>query len=397
MKALNNLDLLDKLDQLHDGELCLSGPSGQQRFYLLDGQLLYASDKLLAVRRFRRAARYYRPSWKWSTNPAWSAETQSWEILLLERALSLNQLSPIQVKLILRTVLQECLFELMHDDGVTSEWRDVHLEVSSAYRSAALSGAEVKRIIHKTESMHQAWQAGPLGNFRLSMSPVVADGRDAASFRLPAKYLQGTTDLWDVLQTQTSSLEKLNEHLFPMVESGAVALKAIPDLPLPLDDEATSTPSVEIAAGALLGQEQNLSNDFAEQSSSLGVSATSSQPALIACIDDSPVLTQSLKKILTAAGYRTLSIPEPMRGFAKLIDHRPDLILLDLMLPNADGYSVCKFLRETPLFEKTPIIILTGQDSSLDRLRAKLVGATEFLTKPPQPEALLKMIEMYLA
>ena len=85
-----------------------------------------------------------------------------------------------------------------------------------------------------------------------------------------------------------------------------------------------------------------------------------------------------------------------MHGFSKLIEHRPQLILLDLMLPNADGYSICKFLRETPAFAKTPIIILTGQDTNLDRMRARLAGATEFLGKPPKAEALIGMIEQHL-
>ena len=72
------------------------------------------------------------------------------------------------------------------------------------------------------------------------------------------------------------------------------------------------------------------------------------------------MLAHGLKKILATAGYDVLIIQEPMRGFSLLIEHKPDLILLDLMLPNADGYSICKFLRDTPVFEKTPIIILTG-------------------------------------
>ncbi|MEL7315628.1 MAG: response regulator, partial [Cyanobacteria bacterium J06559_3] len=124
---------------------------------------------------------------------------------------------------------------------------------------------------------------------------------------------------------------------------------------------------------------------------------SSNEKSTIACIEDSPVLSHRLKRILATAGYHTLLIHEPMRGFSELIEHRPDLILLDLMLPNADGYSVCKFLRDTPVFEKTPIVILTGQNSPIDRTRARLAGANEFLTKPPQSEKLLAIIREQLA
>ena len=94
----------------------------------------------------------------------------------------------------------------------------------------------------------------------------------------------------------------------------------------------------------------------------------------MACIDDSPIVIHNLKSILGPAGFQVLSIPEPMAGFAQLIEHKPDLILLDLNMPNANGYSICKFLRETPVFGQTPIIILTAQDNVIDRTRAKLVS-----------------------
>ena len=397
MKQLN--DLLDKLKQLQDGELRLESKSGQRRFYLLDGQLLYSSDDALAVRRFHRAAHCYRPSWKWSVDPYWvSEEKKAWEVRLLERALTRSQLSPIQVKLILRTVLQECFFEVMTDSAVRSEWQDSHLEVSSAYRSSALSVTEVERIWRKTESLHQAWQAGALKYYRLSASPVVSKSVDNQSLPLPAKYFTGDADLWDILQTQTPSLDKLSEQLAPLVAAGQIMFKDVPDLPIPLDDQATeaqlstSASLMDGAAGTVVSQ----AGSAAPRAAIANNAKQDGLAPLVACIDDSPVLTQSLKKILTSAGYRTLSIPEPMRGFSKLIEYQPDLILLDLMLPNADGYSVCKFLRDTPVFAKTPIIILTGQDSNLDRLRAKLVGATEFLTKPPKAKALLQLLETHL-
>jgi two-component system, chemotaxis family, response regulator PixG len=85
-----------------------------------------------------------------------------------------------------------------------------------------------------------------------------------------------------------------------------------------------------------------------------------------------------------------------MAGFALLIEQKPDLILLDLNMPNANGYSICKFLRETPVFGKTPIIILTAQDSSIDRTRAKLVGANDFISKPPGTQALIDLIKIHL-
>ncbi|MGB7250560.1 MAG: response regulator [Phormidesmis sp.] len=418
--------LLEKLEQLSDGELHVLSKFGKWQFHILDGQLIYASSETLAVRRFRRAVQAHRPGWEWFVSPQWCSEKRPWEILLIEWALVHAQLSTIQVKLILRMVLQECLFELMYDPEAESEWHPYHMEASSAYRSAALSISEVRRVWHKTQSLYQNWQDNWLGDLRLSASPVLspeissseADQENAAQSLLAdwpptsKRYLKGDAELWDLLQNVEPSLPKLSKRLLSMIKAEAIEFREIEDLPLPIDDLAaqnlaTQNPAAQSSTTRLQrpadtvvsSSSQRMPLDTTRRAASALVASTSSessQPKLVACIDDSPVLTQLLKKILTSAGYRTLSIPEPMRGFSKLIEHRPDLILLDLMLPNADGYSICKFLRETPAFEKTPIIILTGQDSNLDRLRARLAGATEFLTKPPQAEMLLEMIKSLL-
>ena len=66
-------------------------------------------------------------------------------------------------------------------------------------------------------------------------------------------------------------------------------------------------------------------------------------------------------------------------------------------MPNASGYSVCKFLRESPVFENTPIVILTAQDGNIDRVKAKLAGATDFVNKPPEAKTLIPLIKKYLS
>ena len=429
MQDLN--ELLDKLGQLSDGELLLTSAAGVWHFYMLDGQLLYAAGSKLAVRQFTRAASCHRPRWKWTVKSDWLSDQRTWAIPLIEHAIAYENLSPIQAKIILRMVLEECLFELLYDGEVKSEWRPCHLEVSSDYRAAALSIAEVQRILEKAQRLVDTWKAGDLGHVRLSDSPVMTDrysddrgslSPNLADGRTPrrplsSRYLKGNHDLWDILVIHAPSLNGLTELLQPLVEQGAIEFRSTPDLKLPLttspamppqlaSDISTQNPaslpsplsSTSVASPTQGASTVGLSNTRPAGRTTQPTASTvaSSAVPLIACIDDSPVLTLSLKRILTSAGYRTLSIPEPMRGFSKLIEHRPNLILLDLMLPNADGYSICKFLRETPVFEDTPIIILTGQDSNLDRIRAKLVGATEFLTKPPQADTLLAMVSQHL-
>jgi two-component system, chemotaxis family, response regulator PixG len=117
---------------------------------------------------------------------------------------------------------------------------------------------------------------------------------------------------------------------------------------------------------------------------------------LIVCIDDSPLICKAVKDILLGQKYRFLEIQEPIKVIPVLLRNKPDLIFLDLMMPIINGYELCGQLRKTPSLKDVPIIILTGKDGLIDRMRAKLVGSTDFMPKPVDRELLLKMLEKYL-
>jgi two-component system, chemotaxis family, response regulator PixG len=95
---------------------------------------------------------------------------------------------------------------------------------------------------------------------------------------------------------------------------------------------------------------------------------------------------------LEPQGYDVLAINDPLHGIAMLLSHKPDLILLDLVMPSTNGYELCNFLRKTTVFQRTPIVILTSRDKVVDRMRAKQVGSSDFLSKPPEPDKLLSTI-----
>jgi two-component system, chemotaxis family, response regulator PixG len=117
---------------------------------------------------------------------------------------------------------------------------------------------------------------------------------------------------------------------------------------------------------------------------------------LIACVDDSPLMCQTMEKILMAANYQFVGINDPLRAIAILLARKPDLIFLDLVMPNANGYEICSQLRRMTFFKDTPIVILTGNDGIVDRVRAKMVGSTDFISKPVDPDLVIETIRKYL-
>lgn len=102
----------------------------------------------------------------------------------------------------------------------------------------------------------------------------------------------------------------------------------------------------------------------------------------IMIVDDDIQATTLLEKILSVEGYEAISVNESAKAvqMAKFIN--PDLFLLDLMMPDPDGFKLCRILRSDPYFSKTPIIIITALDDNDSKVVAYGAGANDYLTKP---------------
>jgi twitching motility two-component system response regulator PilG len=116
----------------------------------------------------------------------------------------------------------------------------------------------------------------------------------------------------------------------------------------------------------------------------------------IACIDDSPTVLSAIETFLDDKAFKVIRIENPVSALMTIIRNKPDLILLDVTMPSLDGYELCSLLRRHPAFKHTPIIMVTGNRGFLDRAKAKLVGASGYLTKPFTQPDLLKIIFKHL-
>jgi chemotaxis family two-component system response regulator PixG len=159
----------------------------------------------------------------------------------------------------------------------------------------------------------------------------------------------------------------VTRSLLPYVLKGIIELVPVPDLPL----------TVEF--------------------SSFTVKQPQKQTApLIACVDDSPQVCKILEEIITRHGLRFIKIQDAVQALPIIIQEKPDLIFLDLIMPIASGYEICTQLRRISAFAQTPVIILTGNDGLVDRVRAKVVGSTDFMSKPIVADRVMNMVRKYL-
>jgi two-component system, chemotaxis family, response regulator PixG len=112
----------------------------------------------------------------------------------------------------------------------------------------------------------------------------------------------------------------------------------------------------------------------------------------VACIDDSPTMLNSIKNFLDESTFSVVTINDPVKALMQILRSKPDIILLDVEMPNLDGYELCSLLRRHSAFKNIPIIMVTGRTGFIDRAKAKMVRASGYLTKPFSQSDLLKMV-----
>lgn len=114
-------------------------------------------------------------------------------------------------------------------------------------------------------------------------------------------------------------------------------------------------------------------------------------------VEDDPDLVELLSFNLRTAGFIVATAADGIDVLKKARNSLPDLILLDLMLPELDGFAVCEILRRDSATASTPIVIVTAMSSPFARLTGLEAGANDYITKPFSPKQLIARIQILLA
>lgn len=116
----------------------------------------------------------------------------------------------------------------------------------------------------------------------------------------------------------------------------------------------------------------------------------------ILVVDDDPTVASQLASVLDAEGFKPVFAGSGRTALAYVAKERPELILLDLMLPDCDGFELCKIFRENPATAHVPIIMLTARAHVVDKVEGLTVGADDYVAKPFDPEELVARIRTHL-
>jgi len=372
------LGFFDTLKQPRfSGQLELTSPNNTRWvFYLYLGRIIYATGGCHPVRRFRRNLSIYFPHM-----PSHVSALQSdidnipiddlricWEYQLLCLWVEQQKVTLEQAAKMIRSTIVEVLFDV-------TQVMQIACKLSSEKTlSTRLVLIDAEQVIVEAQKLWQAWQAAKIADRSPDMAPIIAQPEQLRQktseqiYHTLSQLLDGQQTLRDLAVRMKRDVLTVTRSLLPYIQEGLVRLMPIEDFP---------GPTIPTIPGIVSNNREG-------------------QKHLIACVDDSPLVCQSMEKILKQNGYDFLGINDALRAIAILLSRKPDLIFLDLIMPNANGYEICSQLRKLSFFRHTPIVILTGNDGLIDRVRAKMVGSSDFLSKPVDAEVVVSVIRKHL-
>ena len=366
--------LLNLAQKHQTGELVVESAMGESwKLYFYSGRLIYATGGKHPVRRWYRSLRRHSKEFsnRWFTTMHTPGDY--WEVDFIHQAVQRQYISVNQAKGMFHSIVDEVVLSLVDYPMNNMRWYPNRVVGQQALF------VSVQQALMRSRSMYNRWKAiagdhlPTVAPHELPyLSPLVVNARglqvhlSATKYDRVSRWMQGSLTLWDIAAQTQRSLSDVVKLLIPLIYQGWVELLPIDDIPAPYTTRRSAYP-------------------------------VEHTKALVACIDDSPLVSKVMAELLQPLGYEVFSITRPVEQISILTQHRPDLIFLDLMMPNITGYELCKFLRNTKEFYETPIIILTGRDGMIDRMRAKLVGADDFLTKPPAPDKLAQLLKRYVS
>ncbi|MBL8299789.1 MAG: response regulator [Rhodanobacteraceae bacterium] len=113
-------------------------------------------------------------------------------------------------------------------------------------------------------------------------------------------------------------------------------------------------------------------------------------------IDDSKTIRRTAETLLKKEGADVVTATDGFEALAKISDHQPHIIFVDIMMPRLDGYQTCALIKNNQMFKGTPVIMLSSKDGLFDKARGRIVGSEQYLTKPFTREELLGAIRRHV-
>ncbi|HEY9652017.1 MAG TPA: response regulator [Coleofasciculaceae cyanobacterium] len=334
--------------------------------FFLNGQIAYAANSDGSLSRLRDYLRRYKVNTALDRLelPA-IASTNAPEYGYLWSLLENHVITPMQGRSILHNMVHETLFDLLslHNGYFV-------FEISPAL-APQLTTIEIAPLATQIMKQVQEWKQFHPHIQSPNQCPTIANNTQLRAalpekaFRTLEHWVDGKTSLRQLSRYLNRDLLTIARAIYPYIQQGWIQLLS------------STTPETQTTRREL---------EF----------KSVTQAPRVICIDDDLAIGKTVEYILQAKGYEVTAIRDPLKALSLVFQLKPDLILCDLAMPKLDGYELCGMLRQSTAFRLNPIIMLTGKDGFIDRVRARMVGATDYLTKPFGANELLMLVEKYI-
>lgn len=312
--------------------------------------------------------------------PQGFASTQPvWEYATLKMLVSQGQLQRSAAQAIARQTLEEVIFDLVQMLYIKGDIPRLQSEACKLEQPLKFfAPSEVCMAVH---NQWGNWCNAALQNYSPMLAPRIYQAEQLKALMSERSYgnleqkLQGNLSLRELASQLNHNLLDLSQTLVSYERRHLIKFVPLPQ-PLRSDVQAVAAPQAPPSQPPVtLGQ----------------------APAapLVLCIDDSELTCQQLGKVVESSGYRYISVQNPLEAVPRVLETKPSLIFLDLVMPMISGYELCAQLRRISELRDLPIIILTSSDKMIDRLRLKLAGSTVFLNKPISSSAVQRILQSY--
>ncbi len=334
--------------------------------FFLNGQITYGADSssggLLRLRDYLHRYKVEKslPLQEYSQS---IASNNAPEYACLWLLLENHVLSPAQGRSIIRHIAQETLFDLLslHQGSFVFETGPALAPQLTTLETAPLIKTVIKQV-QQWKQFHPHIQS-PDQCPIITAKPSLKEALPQATYQNLGHLADGKTTLRKISRYLNRDILTIAKAIYPYVKKGWVQLNSL--------DTSDTTPA-------------NTNKD------------DSCKAPHILCIDDDLTVGKTIEQILKAQSLQSTITNNPIQALSIAFQVKPNLILCDIAMPELDGYEICAMLRKSTAFRQTPIIMLTGKEGFIDRVRARMVGSTDYLTKPFGKSELLTLLEKYI-
>ena len=386
------------------GIVRVSSEQSQWLMYYLSGQIVWTKSRTHAIRRWLRHLRIHSPVlFEKIAQSEGGLPYRSWNYAALARLVKLKQFNSGRFAMMVEGYIAEDLFDMLQV-GTAQHSRSEYGLTYKSYDKAAANQPFLTihpdRVWRDARQEWQEWEQAGLAKLSPDRAPVITQREvlkqqtSPQTFQMLTTFLDGNNTIRDLAIKFRRSIVPIARSMLPYVHKHVLALTRVSDAAIDspntaaLPGRASSGSTGSIVHPQLTPQVL----DVPQRPARL---VKSSAPRII-YIDDSPTDSQFMSEIIRNLGYRYTNIADPVQALPMLIELKPKIIFLDLVMPVANGYEICSQIRRISTLKNIPVIIVTSNDGIADRVRARTVGASGFLGKPIHLKKVEKVMKKHL-